>query len=99
MSVSKDIKKAEKKFRKTPNVVGVGFGKKYKNGKQTRGNAIHIFVQKKVSKQELSDSDVIPKEYRGIRTDVIEIGEVKAHSVSHKTKRRPVFTNKWFECL
>ena len=77
-----------------PNVVGVGKGYKFKNGKQTKKKAILVFVKKKLPEAELRKNEVIPKKLGRLPTDVIEVGEVKAlgikkKSINRKSRVRP----------
>ena len=62
------------------NVNGVGFGEKIINGVKTLEPCIHVLVNNKVSKKYLSNNNIIPKTFMGIKTDVIEIGKVKINS-------------------
>ena len=57
---------------KKKNVVGVGTGYKYVGGRRTDEVAIIVFVRRKVPESELSSRDLIPKEIRGVKTDVRE---------------------------
>ncbi|MBC7105123.1 MAG: hypothetical protein H5T97_04225 [Firmicutes bacterium] len=56
------------------NVVGVGIGFKQKGSAGGHQLALVVFVQRKVSVAALSARDVVPREVRGVRTDVVEIG-------------------------
>ena len=59
------------------NVQGFGKGIKCTRGKDTRKNAIVVFVSKKVPEKNLDKDDIVPKKIDGFETDVVEIGEVK----------------------
>jgi hypothetical protein len=68
-------------FNSTPADINVGFGYKIKDGKLTDELAFSYLVQKKKSKNELSEHEILPdtiihdgKEYK---TDVIEIPDVQ----------------------
>jgi len=50
---------------------------KVKNGKKTGEKAITIFVKKKLAKEKIQTQDLIPEYINNVKTDVIEIGEVK----------------------
>ena len=82
-----------KKLLKKENVVLVGMGKKITAGVNTQRYAIVVGVTKKVSVQTLSRKDVVPKKIKGVETDVIQVGEIKALDVEdapdHKIKYRP----------
>jgi hypothetical protein len=60
------------------NVVGLGVGYKETRGVKTDRMALVVMVKKKVSIQELKEADVIPAEFEGVITDVIEVGEIVA---------------------
>ena len=62
---------------KARHVIGVGFGKKEQNGKKTDQDSIIVMVDKKVEAGQLSSQDLIPESIEGIKTDVVEVGELK----------------------
>ncbi|KEI16031.1 hypothetical protein [Clostridium haemolyticum] len=70
------------------NVVGVGLGYKVKNGFNTFRRCIKIFVSKKISQNDLSSNDMIPKCYNGIETDIVESGYLSFIKLTEKI--RPV---------
>lgn len=83
------------------NVVGVGVGKRVKNGRVEDPEAVIVLVEKKVPLSELSEQDMIPAvvERLGdkVKTDVVEIGHVVAEqyfgaqtSTSNKNRERPI---------
>jgi len=59
----------EAELLKLPGVTGVDVGYKYVGGKQTDTLAIRVYVEEK---KDLPKEDAIPKQIRGIPTDVIE---------------------------
>lgn len=62
-----------------PNVVGVSLGHKIKDGKEVdKKMIISVLVEKRVDKDALTDSDMVPKEIDGILTDVVEVGKIFA---------------------
>lgn len=61
-----------------PNVVGVGIGYKKKDGKTLDELSLVAMVRSKVSKVSLSKDSVIPDELGGVKTDVIEVGQIRA---------------------
>ena len=72
-------KKTRKKLELYPNVVMVGRGYKYKNGKKVSDEPVIVCsVKEKISKANLKDKDIIPTEINGLKTDVIEVGEIRA---------------------
>lgn len=73
----------------TPNVVGVGTGYKVSRGERTDQLSVTVLVQQKVPKAGLAPEAVIPPELEGIRTDVMEVGYLRA--LQGRTDRwRPV---------
>lgn len=67
-----------KELLRTQNVVIVGRGHKIVGGKDTGRIAIVVGVSRKLPVSELVKRQVIPKRYKGIETDVIETGPIKA---------------------
>jgi len=84
---------AAKKLLKKENVVLVGLGKKTTAGVNTGRYAIVVGVTKKLPVQILSRKNVVPTKIKGVETDVIEVGEIKALNAQdasdHKIKYRP----------
>jgi len=68
------LHQARDRLLRLENVVGVGIGHKQKGNDSSRQLALIVFVQRKLSVTALSVRDVVPREVRGVRTDVIEIG-------------------------
>ena len=62
---------------KLENVVGVCIGNKVINGINTFEICINVLVKNKINIKYLSENNVIPKSYMGIKTDVIEVGILK----------------------
>lgn len=71
------------------NVVGVAVGFKESKGERTGEVAVVVLVQQKKPLAALSAADVIPRELEGMRTDVYEIGFVRAFQ-SPRDRFRPV---------
>jgi hypothetical protein len=61
---------ARRRFLPFKGVVGVGLGPKIKGGKNTGIEALIILVEKKLPRSEIPKGELIPEEFRGIRTDV-----------------------------
>lgn len=85
------IEKHGKELLKYPNVVG------YSNDPQPRirkgkvvpeERVIRVYVSKKLPKEQLKPSDIIPQEIDGVKTDVVEIGEIKK-LVGYRGRYRP----------
>jgi len=74
--MEKELKKSGK-YLDIPGVVGIGIGKKIKNGKMLNRKCITIFVEKKLPKSQLKPEHIIPKKIGNTVTDVVEIGHVK----------------------
>jgi len=68
---------AEAELKKIPGVVGVGYGLKEVGGKTTDQIAFRVYVKEKRKPEDLNPADVIPKEYKGIPTDVVLIIQTK----------------------
>jgi len=69
-----------------PNVRLVGKGKKVTEGLNTGRDAIVIGVTQKLPRILLRKREIIPSTYKGVETDVIEVGEIRA---LRTTKHRP----------
>ena len=63
-----------------PNVNGIGVGYKIINSFNTKEICLNVFVDKKIDIKYLSKNIIIPKEYMGIKTDVIKVGQPNFHS-------------------
>lgn len=75
------------------NVVGVAIGYKDMKGENTGDLAIVALVERKLPRAALTDDDLIPQEFEGARTDVLEIGYVRAQTsppLSPRDRWRPI---------
>jgi len=61
-----------KKFLGNKNINGLDIGYKIKKGKIIKDICIRFFVEKKLSKNLLKKSELIPTKFRKIKTDIIE---------------------------
>ena len=61
-----------------PNVVGVGVSYKSVSGQSTGELCMAVLVQKKLPKAGLTAEALVPSVMDGIRTDVIQVGELRA---------------------
>jgi len=77
----------EEEVTSLKNVVGMGIGYKTIGGKETTELCIQVYVEKKLPKSKLAKSDLVAESLEGVKTDVIEVGEVVA--LAYKTKVRP----------
>lgn len=71
------------------NVVGVGVGYKESHGVNTGDIAVVVLVEQKKPKAALSDDDLIPPELEGLRTDVLEVGDLRALQTA-RDRYRPI---------
>jgi len=81
-----------KELLERKNVIGYSntLKPRIKNGKEVDGTTVfRVYVSKKEPRECLSKKDLVPETFRGIETDVVEIGEIKALS-NPKEKYRPV---------
>jgi hypothetical protein len=62
----------ETKLLKLNGVTGVDIGYKISEGKKTDNVAIRVYVEKKKDIKDIPKNQLIPKEIKGIKTDVIE---------------------------
>ncbi|XXJ18428.1 hypothetical protein ACR42D_02540 [Desulfovibrio caledoniensis] len=80
---------AVKKFlhAERENVVGVGIGHKWVNGLPTAEACIQVYVRKKVrDPNELPAGATIQETVGGVKTDVIEVGEITFDSLTDKVR-------------
>lgn len=85
IEVQKILTKNRKKLLKK-RIEAVGIGYKIVDGKQTRELSIVCSVQKKLPIVKVTKKDLIPGEIEKVKTDVIEVGVIKA---LHKEQHRP----------
>lgn len=85
-----EIKQAyERELLKKANVVGVMTGYKIKEGKKTDELSIISLVEKKLPKEELKKRDLIPPTLKGVTTDVVPVGKLRALLIDKKARHRP----------
>lgn len=77
-AIAEVCEKEEDRFFAKQNVVGVGTGHKIKGDKDTGEPCIMVFVSQKLDKGELRTKDMVDKELNGLKTDVVETGEIFA---------------------
>jgi hypothetical protein len=83
------VKEAHKEaLMAKPNVIGVGMGYKVSEGVRTEELCLVTLVRQKVPAAALQAEALVPKVIEGVRTDVIEIGEVRALQ-THTSRWRP----------
>lgn len=76
--ISEVREKNEEALLRYPNVVGIDVSYKVKAGRPTNELCIVVYVDKKVAVEQLSASEIIPKEINGVKTDVVEVGRIEA---------------------
>ncbi|SDX07475.1 hypothetical protein [Nitrosomonas oligotropha] len=67
---------AEVELKKIPGVIGVEFGLKEIGGKTTNQISFRVFVKEKRKPEDLNPAEIIPKEYKGIPTDVLVVPDI-----------------------
>ena len=79
------------------NVIGIMAGVEERNGSVTSTPAIVCLVRKKEPITELKLDDIIPGNFHGLPTDVIEVGEINSRAaghiekaMSHRRRHRPL---------
>lgn len=65
-----------------PNVVGMGVGYRVTRGQVSDELSIVVLVRRKIPSQGLSEQALVPQEVSGIRTDVIEVGDLRPLSAN-----------------
>src|SRR3972149_9916239 len=60
------------------NVVGVGIGYKGTKGERTDELCLVTLVRQKVPPAALTAETMVPREINGVRTDIIQVGEIRA---------------------
>ena len=85
----KKLKKLEKLLENKKNFVGIGTGIQLKNKKPTGKKGILIGVSEKVSEDDLSPQDLMPKEIEGMETDVIDLSDLR-ELAGWRDKHRPM---------
>ena len=61
------------------NVVGIGVGRKIKRGRSTRTHCVRIYVERKIPRHLIHPDHLIPEDFGGVVTDVIEAGRFRAY--------------------
>lgn len=74
---TKVLKRNSVQLLDLPNVVGVGKGWKMTRGESTQDLSVVVLVSKKVPRQELTRSELVPQKLGTFSTDVIEVGDIR----------------------
>ena len=77
----------EEKILALANVLGVGIGFKDIGEKETTELCIKAYVEKKLPRNELSNEEIVAETAGGVKTDVQEVGLIKA--LAFKSRIRP----------
>jgi len=78
-AVAKAYEKEQEAILAKENVVGVATGHKIKEGIDTEELCVTVFVSQKIKDLKLlKEDDIVDKDYGGIKTDVVETGEIFA---------------------
>jgi hypothetical protein len=81
MPVLEEAKMAKSAYKglilSRPNVVGLGVGYKVSDGRESDELSVVVMVRQKLPPVSLAPEDMIPQEVAGVRTDVIEVGELR----------------------
>jgi hypothetical protein len=94
MSVFSQLIEAQQRFQLSllakANVVGVGIGYKTDNGQLTDQLAIIALVDQKKPDIALQEADRVPPEIQGVKTDIVEVGTIRAQNAGPRDRWRPV---------
>jgi len=80
MKIREVIEKHGKELLKYPNVIGFSNvpQPRIKKGKVIpKEQVLRVYVTRKIPKEQLKPSELIPSEIEGVKTDVVEIGRIK----------------------
>lgn len=77
-AIAEVCEKGQDAFFAKQNVIGLGTGHKIKEGKETSEPCILVFVSQKLERMELRSEDMVEEEIEGLKTDVLETGEIFA---------------------
>lgn len=69
------------------NVVGVGVGYKNKQGESSGDVAVVVLVEQKLPLAALAVDDLVPRELEGMKTDVLEVGILRAQQAANPRSR------------
>jgi len=93
MAQPKEVKQAKDLYQERllnkEMVVGVGTGYKVSHGEQTDELCIVTMVRQKIPKAALTAESMVPPEVDGVRTDIIEVGDLWAFQTP-RGRFRPV---------
>jgi hypothetical protein len=94
MSLFTQLLDAQKRFQWSllakAGVVGVGLGYRDFKGEKTDELVMVALVEEKKPIETLSRDDLVPREIDGIKTDVLEVGIIKAQNIGPRDRWRPI---------
>lgn len=94
MALFNQLLDAQKRFQLAllakAGVVGVGVGYRDEQGEATDELAIVALVEQKKPIEALDPQDLVPRELEGARTDVYEVGVLRAQNIGPRDRWRPV---------
>ncbi len=82
--------RAEQTLFRIPGVHGIGIGHKHTKGEYTSKLSIKVYVIRKKPLGEISSAEIIPVEFEGVNTDVVETGPPQLSGDPDTRKYRPV---------
>jgi len=88
-NIKEIINRKADKLAKLKNVTAVYEGLKVRDGVKTGERCVVVGVTKKLPKSKLSKGDLIPQEISGVKTDVVEIGEIVPQSTTSRHRPFP----------
>lgn len=88
MSIRKVINENRQEILKTDNVTGFGRGLRISGGKVLDEEVLVVMVTEKKPKAALASSQLVPVEVQGVRTDVQQVGHLRA--LSNTGRVRPL---------
>jgi hypothetical protein len=68
----------ERELLRYPNVVGVSIGSRVHQGTPTEEPCLVVYVERKLSPDQLAPGELLPAEVEGVRVDVVETGAIQA---------------------
>lgn len=82
MSEQRDVTQVKEAVKEDilarPNVVGVGVGYRRYRGQPTSQMSVVVLVSQKIPKAGLDPQAMVPTEVQGVRTDVVQVGVLRA---------------------
>ncbi|WP_437300218.1 hypothetical protein [Sorangium sp. So ce426] len=86
--VSAEVAAISDRFRGLPGVMGVFWGEKRQGGAWLDRPAICVHVARKRAGRDLPESERLPASLDGYSIDVLEVGEIRAHTVDVRSEVR-----------